>query len=236
MAGKRKRKMITLSFKQRLSTFFEHYPHWKLLLYWPLYGLMFTFVEQFFPVNKYNVVHCELDDLIPFNEWFLIPYMFWFFFLIGIQVYAFFRDPAAFLWVVWFMSLTFTTAILFYMLYPTCQMLRPESFVRDNFLTRIIAIGYQMDTNTNVCPSIHVIGSLGVLFASWDCKKLRSLGWQIFFWISTILICISTVFIKQHSVIDVIVALPVSGAAYWAIYQWPLRRRKVKAANKSSIL
>ena len=53
------------------------FSHVWLLLYWPLFGLGFSYVERFYPVAHYIEMHCALDDLIPFNEWFLIPYMFW---------------------------------------------------------------------------------------------------------------------------------------------------------------
>ena len=49
------------------------FSHVWLLLYWPLFGLGFSYVERFYPVAHYIEMHCALDDLIPFNEWFLIP-------------------------------------------------------------------------------------------------------------------------------------------------------------------
>ena len=68
------------------------FSHVWLLLYWPLFGLGFSYVERFYPVAHYIEMHCALDDLIPFNEWFLIPYMFWFVYLIGAVAYTFFFD------------------------------------------------------------------------------------------------------------------------------------------------
>ena len=52
--------------------------HLLLLLYWPVYGLLFMFVERFYAVDHYTAMYCPLDDLIPFCEWFVIPYLFWF--------------------------------------------------------------------------------------------------------------------------------------------------------------
>lgn len=210
--------------------FYNKYPHWKLLLYWPLYGLMFIFVERFYPVESYHVIHCALDDMIPFCEYFLIPYVVWYIFLLGIQIYTFFREPEAFKRFIYFAALTYTAAILFYMIYPNCQQLRPMDFVRDNFLTRVAGLLYMVDTSTNVCPSIHVIGTLGILFATWDCPRLRTPGWQLFFWVWTVLISISTVFLRQHSVVDVVAAISVSIAGYWIVYKW-VPARKLKTAK-----
>ncbi len=67
-----------------------------LLLFWPVFGLLFSYAERFYPVAHYFEMHCALDDLIPFNEWFLIPYLFWFVYLIGAVAYTFFFDVKGF--------------------------------------------------------------------------------------------------------------------------------------------
>lgn len=136
------------------------FSHVWLLLYWPLFGLGFSYVERFYPVAHYINMHCALDDLIPFNEWFLIPYLFWFVYLIGAVAYTFFFDVPGFRRMMRFVMITYSVTLIIYFLFPTCQMLRPEVFPRDNALTRFIAGFYVFDTNTNVCPSLHVIGSM----------------------------------------------------------------------------
>jgi len=159
-------------------------------------------------------MYSPLDDLIPFFEGFVIPYMFWFVYLIGMHLYTLLYDIEAFKKMMKFIIITYTVTILIYLIWPTCQELRPMEFERDNFLTRFMSGFYQFDTNTNVCPSIHVIGSLAVLFASYHCKGTARFGWKIAFTVTGILICVSTVFLKQHSIIDVIAALPICAIAY----------------------
>ena len=151
----------------------EEFSHLKLLLYWPVYGLLFMFVERFYQVDSYYAVHCALDDYIPFNELFLIPYMFWFLFLIGMHLYTLLYDTRAFRQMMKFIIISYSVTIIIYFIFPTCQLLRPESFARDNVLTRFMAGFYRFDTNTNVCPSIHVIGSLAVMFTAWHCRGLE---------------------------------------------------------------
>lgn len=187
----------------------EQYKHLKLLLYWPVYGLLFLFVERFYQVDFYYPMYCPLDDLIPFCEWFLIPYLFWFVYLVGMHLFALLYDVDAFKLMMKYIILTYSAAIIIYLIWPTCQQLRPASFERDNILTRFIAAFYQFDTNTNVCPSIHVIGSLAVMEAALWSKVIRSKGIKTTFVIVAILICISTVFMKQHSVLDILAALPI---------------------------
>ena len=64
------------------------FSHVRLLLYWPIFGLLFLFLERLQPQRNYYPVYCGLDDIIPFCEWALIPYLFWFVFLIGTLVYT----------------------------------------------------------------------------------------------------------------------------------------------------
>ena len=204
------------------------FSHVWLLLFWPAFGLLFSYVERFSPAAHYFEMHCALDDLIPFNEWFLIPYLFWFVYLAGAVVYTFFFDVPGFRRMMRFVMITYTVTIIIYLLFPTCQMLRPAVFPRDNLLTRFIAHFYAFDTNTNVCPSLHVIGSFAALFAFRYAPVFSARKWRIASAIAAFLICISTVFMKQHSVLDVLAALPLCAIGYYFAYRKAPKRAKSK--------
>lgn len=169
-------------------------------------------------VAHYINMHCALDDLIPFNEWFLIPYMFWFVYLIGAVAYTFFFDVPGFRRMMRFVMITYSVTLIIYFLFPTCQMLRPEVFPRDNALTRFIAGFYVFDTNTNVCPSLHVIGSMAAFFAFWYAPIFSKRGWRIASAVAAFFISISTVFMKQHSILDVAAAIPLCAIGYYFAY------------------
>lgn len=199
-----------------LST--DTFRHLKLLLFWPLFGLSFLCVERFYPVKQYHAVECPLDDKIPFCEYFLIPYLFWFLFIVGIHIYLLLYDISGFRKLMYFFILTFTATMILYFLYPTCQELRPATFERDNLFTQFLTHFYRFDTNTNVCPSMHVIGSAAVACAAMHTPRFSSLKWKTLFWTIAILISISTVMLKQHSILDVILAIPFCIVAYLLIY------------------
>lgn len=196
------------------------YRHLLLLLYWPIYGLTFLILERGLTLN-YHPVESALDAKIPFCEYFIPAYYFWFVFLIGIHFYTAFFDVPAFKKLMYFIMITYTVTSIIYIFYPTKQELRPTEFTRDNLFVMIANGLYNFDTNTNVCPSLHVIGSFAVLFTSWQCKRFRSFWWQLGFILSTLLICLSTVFLKQHSVIDIWAALAVCAVAYPFAYILP---------------
>ena len=207
----------------RLNT--QEFKHLKYLLFWPVYGFFFLLVERLWIRESYTPIHCPLDDQIPFCEYFLIPYLLWFVFLIGIQIYTLLYDTESFKKFMKFIIVSYSLAIVIYMLFPNCQELRPMVLERDNIFTKFLEDFYQFDTNTNVCPSIHVIGSVAVMLCGWNCKNLNAPGWRIFFGISAFLISISTVFLKQHSALDILAALPVCMIAYLAAY-WRDRKKK----------
>ncbi len=207
---------------QKLNT--PEFRHLKLLLFWPLYGIIFLLLERGLNL-QYHPVHCILDDKIPFCEYFLIPYYFWFVFLIGMLLYTLLWDTECFRRYMYFIMITYTATCLIYLIYPTAQELRPQSMLRDNVFTDVVKFLYVFDTNTNVCPSLHVIGSVAVLFASWHTPQFRHFAWQVFFWVGTVLICLSTVFLKQHSVIDILVAIPLCLVAYPIAFGNKLKKR-----------
>ena len=190
------------------------YRHLKLLVFWPIFGLLFYFTEHLSGVSSYFPVYSTLDDLIPLCEYFLIPYLFWFLYLIGMHIYTLFYDIPAFRKLMLFIIISYSVTLLIYLVFPNCQELRPAAFERDNVFTRILAHYYLFDTNTNVCPSLHVIGSVAVWYASWHIKPLQTPAWKIAFSLSAVLISISTVFLKQHSIVDIFAAIPVCLLAY----------------------
>lgn len=171
-------------------------------------------MELSWPGRVYTAVWCPIDDLIPFCEWFVIPYLFWFVYLIGMMAYGFFFDVENFVRMMKYVILTYCAAMAVYLVFPTMQLLRPAAFPRDNVLTDIVALIYAFDTNTNVCPSIHVLGSFAAMYAGWNSRHFSSKTWRVIFAVLCALICVSTLFMKQHSAMDVLAALPIALAAY----------------------
>ena len=106
-----------------------------------------------------------------------------------------------------------------FLIYPSCQNLRPEVLPRQNPLSKCVEFLYAADTNTNVFPSEHVIGAVAVWAAALHTRGLRSPGKIIVISILMLLICFSTVFLKQHSILDVVAAVPICAFCYWVCYK-----------------
>ncbi len=196
----------------------KRYSHLLLLLFWPIFGCAFAALECF-RTTGYNPVYSPIDDIIPFCEFFVIPYFFWFIYLVGMYVYSIFYDIETFKKYTWFIIITYSITILIYIVYPTSQELRPVTFERDNIFVDIMKNFYEFDTNTNVCPSIHVIGAVAVSCAAWNSKLFSSAGYRIAFTIATLLIIASTVFLKQHSFADIPPALLICAVVYPFVFK-----------------
>lgn len=209
--------------KFRLSRIHEpQFSHLKLLLGWVVYFIFYFLTENLIPAESCHVIHCGLDDRIPFCEYFLIPYTFWYVLIvISLGWFALF-DVRRFRDLQTYIIITQVVAMTVYILYPSRQDLRPTEFVRDNVLTRVAAFLYAFDTNTGVCPSLHVAYSLGIA-STWLKEKEASRLWKGFVVTAVFFICISTAFVKQHSAVDILAALPVGllaemlvfGRSYW---------------------
>lgn len=184
------------------------FSHLKLLVGWIVYIAMYFITEYLNPNNSGTAVSCSLDYKIPFLEIFVIPYVGWYLLIAVSLLYFAFYNVENFKRLQIFIIVTQIAAMIIYIIFPNFQPLRPDVYPRDNFLTDIVALLQTADTNSNVCPSLHVAYSIGI--ASIWLKEKDAKGWvKTAIVIFCILVCLSTAFIKQHSVIDGLVAIPV---------------------------
>ncbi len=201
------------------------FSHLKLLGGWIVYFILYFLTENLIPVERCTSVHIWLDDVIPFCEWFLLPYVSWYLLIVFSLVYFGLYNIQSFRDLSKYIIITQLVAMAIYILFPSRQDLRPEVFPRDNFLTRCIGLLYSFDTNTGVCPSLHVAYSMGIASVWLKQKDVRAI-WKVLLVILVALICLSTMFIKQHSAMDFFAALPVCALAEGIVFWWPKRRKK----------
>lgn len=178
-----------------------------------------------------------LDTQIPFVREFIIPYVLWFAYVPFGLIYLGLRSKRDFYKL--FLALCGGMAIanIVFTVFPNAQGLRPVIHSDDPFSTLIKFI-YAIDTPTNVCPSLHVIEVVAVNAAlqnsaAFSERRYRKTISSIF----TLLVCLSTVFIKQHSIVDVFCGLIVATAFYIPLYIVPRckLRRNLKFSMKEPI-
>ena len=193
--------------KEKLRDFFYRYRHAWVLSYLAFYLLWFAYLEQTV-TRRFHVIHMAADDYIPFLEIFVIPYFLWFAYIAVVMAYFFFKDVQDFYKVCCFLFVGMTVFLVVSTVYPNGHYLRPRVFERDNIFTAMVQWLYAADTPTNLFPSIHVYNSIGAHLAVSHSECLKGRKWvQRTSFVLMLSIIASTMFLKQHSVFDVITAI-----------------------------
>ena len=184
---------------KKLKTLMHTYSHAWVLLYAFIYFPWFTYLERHVTDN-YFVIH-------------------WFAYIAVTLGYLFFNDKQGFYKASAIMFSGMTIFLIICTVFPNGLNLRPEVFTRDNFCIELVKRIYQTDTPTNVLPSLHVYNSICCYIAISHCEKLQhSRLIQKGSLVLSILIILSTMFLKQHSVVDVVAACVMAYFMYSLIY------------------
>ena len=220
---------------ERIKDFFRTHPHAWWGAYLPVYLAMFFAIEHFITDN-YWATQTALDSYVPFCERFIFPYVSWSPLLVALGIYLILKDGESFRRYMWFIMVTFTTAVVFCILVPNGQDLRPAVMEHHNAATWLVEYTYSIDTNTNVFPSVHILGVVAAVAAVWNTPRLQKGAWR---WGSALygaLIIVSTVFVKQHAVVDVLSGLMVGAIAYVFVYVIVGRRRDKRLGRGDAVL
>ena len=199
----------------------KRYHHAWVFLYGLIYMPWFAYLEKrTIPAQEYFIINSPLDKYIPFCEYFIIPYLFWFAFVAIGVAYFFFTNRKEFYQLMTFLITGMTIFLIISTIFPNGLHLRPTVFPRDNIFTDMVKnIIYANDTSTNVLPSLHAFNSLGISIAVFHSEKLKKKrGIQITTHVTTLLILVSTVCLKQHSITDVVAAFLMAGLIYPFVY------------------
>lgn len=207
----------------KMKAFIQKYKHGiPLAVYGVIYLVWFFLLEQR-QSRGYMVVHMNIDDYIPFCEAFVVPYLLWFVYVPAVVLYLFFHDRDGYWKSVVFLCTGMTVFLVISTFIPNMHHLRLRQFPRENVFTWMIGLLWKTDTPTNLFPSIHVFNSMGAHFAVLNNEKLRS-DKRIRY--GSLALCVSiilsTMFIKQHSMFDVLTAFIMSAVMYAAVYSWDL--------------
>lgn len=189
-------------------------------LYALIYIPWFLYLEKHVTTD-FHLIHVGLDDKIPFIEFFIVPYLLWFVYIaVTIGYFMLFGEKTEFYRMIALLFSGMTIFLIISTVYPNGLNLRPDTFARDNIFVDMVRHLYTVDTSTNVLPSIHVYNSIVAYLAISNCEKLRKHKWvQISSFTLTTLIVLSTMFLKQHSVVDVIAGCALVSVLYILIYK-----------------
>lgn len=212
-----------LMIRSIMKKFLKQYKHGFIsIAYIIIYLTWFAYIEKTV-VHPSRLIHMKADDYIPFCEYFIIPYLLWFAYVAGAVVYFLFKNKQDYYRLCTFLYTGMTIFLIISTLWPNGHHLRPHVFERENVFTMLVSMIYRADTPTNLWPSIHVYNSVGVHIAVLKNARLRQ---NKVVHISSLALCVSiilsTVFLKQHSLFDVITGLIMAAVMYLVVYAYDI--------------
>ncbi|MFZ7102721.1 MAG: PA-phosphatase [Peptococcaceae bacterium] len=191
----------------------KEYKHFLLLAVWPVLLLFFFYCEKTV-VAKYKM-HCVFDDGIPLIKWFIIPYELWYIYLAAGFLFLGLKSKKDFVALCVLLYAGHMISYFFYLLFPNGQDLRPVIIGKD-ILSNMIRHLYSIDTPTNVFPSLHVYDSIIVFITSKNyLQEHKKYGILAGSFVIMVMASISTVFVKQHSVLDILGGIALAIAVYY---------------------
>ncbi len=213
---------------QKLKRLFRSYGHLLLpVLYAPFYIITFIYLENR-PVEYLHIIEMKIDKCIPFCEYFIIPYYLWFGYIaLTVIAFAFLADRKEYYRLCIMLGAGMTIFLFISYIWPNGLQLRPATLPRDNFCTDLVRFLQKSDTSTNVFPSIHCYNSMVANAAIWKNEKFsKKKGIKWISLVLCILILMSTLFLKQHSMMDLLAALIMFVAFYIPLYAVPELQNK----------
>jgi membrane-associated phospholipid phosphatase len=201
----------------------QNYLKYKHFLYLVIVFLFLIlwFVHLKETIVPRHIMNSRLDSLIPFIKEFVIAYYLWFAYMAIAFIYLGLAAKSDFYKLELFLALGMSVSYVVFMIYPNAQFPRPAVPGNDIF-SMLVNFIYSHDGTNNVFPSIHVCNSIGVHLALVNCEKLKDkILLRSLSFITALSICASTVFIKQHSIIDVAGGTILAFLVYMFIYKLP---------------
>jgi hypothetical protein len=174
-------------------------PYLLFLLVIPLLARIYEMLNS----RSHNAVDIgtSIDQAIPFLSVFIIPYILWYAYIFCYLVYFCFNDTKVYLKTLIIIVVAELICFVIYFFFQT-TVPRP-TIAGDNIFNNLVLWIYSKDRPFNCFPSIHVLTTFIIMLASLHIKNKHLLNNLCIHGIGTLII-ISTLFVKQHVIFDMI--------------------------------
>lgn len=192
----------------KIKDYIKNHKYVWLLAYWPIHGLWYAILQQTTMARAPYPIVSDIDYLIPFCEWMILPYVMWYLQLASTLLFVFWTNPkgavraAVLIMGGCFVAMLLCTAVPMY--FDRTGMVMYQN---DNLLTDLVKLLQGFDAPTTILPSMHV-------YVTWAChivlcKEPWVAGKRLLKGASAFLsltVTASTMLIKQHSAWDALSA------------------------------
>lgn len=153
----------------------------------------------------------DLDLMIPYVEIFVVPYLLWYLFIGGTLIYLCFRSREQYQRVILAYAISLIACYTIYYYFQTTVQ-RPE-LTGTAPLTKLMRFVYGNDQPFNCFPSLHCLTCFLMMIAVRNGKFSKLVYWVV--QVSSVVIIASTLFVKQHVILDAVGALIVAELSYY---------------------
>lgn len=199
------------------------------MLIFPVMGWLYAWTNNpdLHPNQSVYSLMTDMDRAIPLIKVFVLPYSIWIFYIYACLIYFFLKDPAVYRRAL----ITYVTcALVCYGIYLVFQTTVPRPDLNGSDpITHLLQFIYHRDEPFNCFPSIHCFSSYMVMKALYT-SKFRNRRNQTLIYGMSMLIIVSTFFIKQHTLLDAACGILLADIVYRALLrtEQAVRLRKPK--------
>jgi membrane-associated phospholipid phosphatase len=215
----------------RFRKYYIKYRHFLFAaLGWLVFFVSFFVLKR--AISPVHYIHSPIDDLIPFFPASVFAYCLWYIYLFIPLLYFGLKSKSDFIRLQGYIFIGMAFCVIFYVFYPNAINFRPEVKAND-FSTWLASLLFSVDSSNMVTPSMHVFDAFAMHFGLCESSLTRSdKRLHIISFIIAALITVSTVLLKQHSVIDIFWGIVLALALYVPVYG--IRHIRSRHARRSS--
>lgn len=197
-----------------MKTKIKELPYLLFLLVMPVLGLIYKILNN--NPREAVILSTNVDDKIPFLPVFILPYIIWYAFILGYLVYFWYKDTR-----VYFKTLTMIVIgeLVCFVIYFFFQTTVPRpNLVGDGMLIDLVGMIYSHDQPYNAFPSIHVLTTFAIILGNINIRNKHIIH-SVFVPVMGSLIIISTLFVKQHYILDMFASMFLTSFIYGIVFE-----------------
>ena len=189
-------------------------PYLLCLLVMPALGFLYTLLNT--DAREAVILSTTLDEWIPFVPAFIVPYILWYAFILGYLFYFWFKDVHTFLKTLGIIVIGELICFVIYFYFQT-TVPRPE-LAENGLFVDLVRMIYSHDQPYNAFPSIHVLTTFAIILGNFNIRD-KHLFHSVFVPIMGSLIILSTLFVKQHFVLDMVSSIFLTVFIYGMMFE-----------------
>lgn len=189
-------------------------PYLLFLLVMPVLGLIYKILNT----NPRNpvILSTNLDTMIPFLPIFIVPYIVWYAFILGYLIYFWYKDISVYLKTLSVIVIGELVCFVIYFYFQT-TVPRPK-LVGDGILVDLVGMIYSHDQPFNAFPSIHVLTTFAIILGNINIRN-KHIFHSVFVSVMGSMIIISTLFVKQHYILDMFASMFLTSFIYGIVFE-----------------